>query len=512
VKYRISKILVIFLLISPRFVLGGSLPWKQEGKDFLSGTTLDVVFNSEGNITLPPPARPNLIPNGSFENGSGVDAENWTEGTGYTRDSTYAHSGGWAMKFVSSGPGPWACNNSSVSVTVGHTYRLSAWFYVTEHSAGSWTFLDLNDVSGDPEIYANTIGSWHYVSNTWVATTGSVNPRIAAHAGTGIISWVDDVRFEDLNSAEVPYTCGIYTSQGYECDTPTTFGTISWVADIPEGCSITLLTSTASTLSGLGATFETSTTTTSGTGEAEIMSPPNKCIQFRAILRSSGVATPVLKKVVIKPAVKAISTSPSFMPVIKPKDIPNFRIYFNIPMSTADTPVITIVPQTGTPVTLPPAGTWEDSKTFVTANNTQTLAGAGGGYATVNISGAKTATNGFDLYHSFPGFILIDSEEIVSLEKLSFFPDPFSPNGDGRNDNTKLSFSAGSEPVDVSCRIYDLKGRLIKTIYEQQGVMGNQIASWDGTDENNKICPVGIYLFQLKKGTQTQNGTVVLTK
>jgi len=97
VKYRISKILVIFLLISPRFVLGGSLPWKQEGKDFLSGTTLDVVFNSEGNITLPPPARPNLIPNGSFENGSGVDAENWTEGTGYTRDSTYAHSGGWAF-------------------------------------------------------------------------------------------------------------------------------------------------------------------------------------------------------------------------------------------------------------------------------------------------------------------------------------------------------------------------------------------------------------------------------
>jgi hypothetical protein len=288
--FKTSVLFLIFLFVcSVNISYAGLLPWTQEGKDFLDGSAVNVEFATNGNVSLPAPAYENLFLNASFEDGT----NNWTVGSGFARDAAYSHSGGWAMKLVATGGTSGSCQAvNAFHGIVGHTYKLSAWFYVSEHSSGNWVFLDIDDLMlpGDCEFYANQVGSWHYVSNTVkFSSTPTVDPkpRIAAHAGTGIIAWIDDVRLEDLDSTMLPYTSGTYTSAALDCGNTTTFGNISWVADVPPGCSITFLTASAATEAGLiSAAFETATTTISGSGEAEILSSPNKYIQFRSILRS----------------------------------------------------------------------------------------------------------------------------------------------------------------------------------------------------------------------------------
>jgi hypothetical protein len=94
-------------------------------------------------------------------------------------------------------------------------------------------------------------------------------------------------------------------------------------------------------------------------------------------------------------------------------------------------------------------------------------------------------------------------------------PRPFSPNGDGLNDVTRITYDLsrilGEAPVTIS--ISDLSGRLLRTIDEAQGG-GSYSVSWDGRDSAGSLVPPGIYLYRVKldsdTGSTTKVGTVEL--
>jgi len=103
-------------------------------------------------------------------------------------------------------------------------------------------------------------------------------------------------------------------------------------------------------------------------------------------------------------------------------------------------------------------------------------------------------------------------------EELWIEPNPFSPDSDGRDDVTIISFKLPFNQSRIQIKIYDIRGRLIRHLLNNQpaGVEGAVI--WDGKDDAGNICRMGIYIVFLEAihGTQglvkTARQTVVLAK
>lgn len=99
-----------------------------------------------------------------------------------------------------------------------------------------------------------------------------------------------------------------------------------------------------------------------------------------------------------------------------------------------------------------------------------------------------------------------------SLE-LSIKPNPFSPDGDGFEDEAIFRFALPMES-NLTLRIYDIKGRLIKTLMEDEPQVSGEI-TWDGRDDENEIVRMGIYIVWAKaegNSFSQKKATVVVAK
>ena len=81
---------------------------------------------------------------------------------------------------------------------------------------------------------------------------------------------------------------------------------------------------------------------------------------------------------------------------------------------------------------------------------------------------------------------------------LSAFPNPFSPDGDGRDDATVISYSIPTGVWSVSIRIFDARGRLIRTLATSTPSTGSGEIIWDGRDDRRLTGRMGIYVVFLE--------------
>ena len=90
---------------------------------------------------------------------------------------------------------------------------------------------------------------------------------------------------------------------------------------------------------------------------------------------------------------------------------------------------------------------------------------------------------------------VIGSERLV--DALDLGPNPFTPNGDGINDQIDIVYNilALTKPGAVDVRLYDLSGRLVHTL--QQAVLrnGRYALSWDGRKDSGQLVSPGVYLL-----------------
>ena len=79
-------------------------------------------------------------------------------------------------------------------------------------------------------------------------------------------------------------------------------------------------------------------------------------------------------------------------------------------------------------------------------------------------------------------------------------PRPFSPNGDGVNDGTRISYDLSRVigPVAVEVRILDLAGRLVRRLFTGEQGGGHWSIPWDGTGGGGAPVPPGIYLAHVE--------------
>ncbi|HIL08481.1 MAG TPA: hypothetical protein EYG11_07245 [Candidatus Latescibacteria bacterium] len=90
-------------------------------------------------------------------------------------------------------------------------------------------------------------------------------------------------------------------------------------------------------------------------------------------------------------------------------------------------------------------------------------------------------------------------------------PRPFSPNGDGVNDLTRIHYDltrlVGAAPVAV--HVFDLAGNLVRTLFAGAQGGGSFAAEWDGADAAGNRAPPGIYLYRVELKTDAKEEAVV---
>jgi hypothetical protein len=111
-----------------------------------------------------------------------------------------------------------------------------------------------------------------------------------------------------------------------------------------------------------------------------------------------------------------------------------------------------------------------------------------------------------------PGLLnSIYTEKKFSESKVSVTPNPFSPDGDGFEDFALLKYELKAPFALMRVRIFDIKGRLVKTLLNN-AVTGNQgEIIYNGFDENNQKLRTGIYIL-LMEAIDDTGGTVETVK
>ncbi|MXW80689.1 MAG: hypothetical protein F4Z57_17255, partial [Gemmatimonadetes bacterium] len=97
------------------------------------------------------------------------------------------------------------------------------------------------------------------------------------------------------------------------------------------------------------------------------------------------------------------------------------------------------------------------------------------------------------------------------LTRLDMGAGIFTPNGDGINDALAISFDVlkvlDARPIEA--RIYDLRGRLVRTLRDASGVAGHYQLTWDGRRDSGAMALPGLYLFHLQIAGDSSTRTLV---
>ncbi len=87
---------------------------------------------------------------------------------------------------------------------------------------------------------------------------------------------------------------------------------------------------------------------------------------------------------------------------------------------------------------------------------------------------------------------------------LAVYPNPFNP-------TTTIHYSVPKQ-TDLVIQIYNIKGQLVKTLYNDHQTVGTHLINWDGTDQNNSRISSGTYLVFMKSSEGVQTKKIVLLK
>ncbi len=99
---------------------------------------------------------------------------------------------------------------------------------------------------------------------------------------------------------------------------------------------------------------------------------------------------------------------------------------------------------------------------------------------------------------------------VVSVDEGGGLPTKLSLSVD-RNPLSRRSEVAFSLPTDsqVSIQVFDVSGRLLRTLASGNHPAGNHVVQWNGQSENGSPCSAGVYFIRMDTGSETRVSKVV---
>ncbi len=98
----------------------------------------------------------------------------------------------------------------------------------------------------------------------------------------------------------------------------------------------------------------------------------------------------------------------------------------------------------------------------------------------------------------------------VNKFKVSISPNPFSPDDDGFEDFSIISFNLPYNISQVRIRIYDSQGRHVRTLQYSMTATTQNTIIFDGLDDAGRKLRIGIYILLIE--ISDNNGRVETIK
>ena len=102
------------------------------------------------------------------------------------------------------------------------------------------------------------------------------------------------------------------------------------------------------------------------------------------------------------------------------------------------------------------------------------------------------------------------------LSAVQVAPNPFSPNGDGVNDQAQFSYTLLrlTDAVPVEAEIYTLAGNRVRTLGTGEGSSALYQTAWDGRDDQGELVVPGLYIYRVAveagSGREERLGSIAL--
>lgn len=94
---------------------------------------------------------------------------------------------------------------------------------------------------------------------------------------------------------------------------------------------------------------------------------------------------------------------------------------------------------------------------------------------------------------------------------LNLSPNPFSPDGDGFDDRTAISYSLPFTMARLSVIVYDRNGNIVREILQGRETASTGTVLWDGRDRSGCLLPMGVYLVYVE-ASDIVTGAMVSSK
>lgn len=86
----------------------------------------------------------------------------------------------------------------------------------------------------------------------------------------------------------------------------------------------------------------------------------------------------------------------------------------------------------------------------------------------------------------------------VQTTTVSVYPNPFSPDGDGFEDFTIIKYKLKAGIAQLRVKVYDIKGRLVRTLLNNQMSGSEGQIIFDGKDDSGQRLRIGIYILYIE--------------
>jgi len=115
------------------------------------------------------------------------------------------------------------------------------------------------------------------------------------------------------------------------------------------------------------------------------------------------------------------------------------------------------------------------------------------------------------------GFYILENSKLSSLENTQKLPSGFAlfsnfPNPFNSGTTIRYSLSSDQPFYNVSIKIYNSLGQIVKTLKESQEAPGTYNVKWDGKNDFHQYVSSGIYIYRIDANNYTDYGKMLLIK